>query len=56
MVIGGEFDRVTPISNVQLVATHFDVPLCQTKASHLLDPNRSRRMLEVLTRSLTNKT
>jgi acetyl esterase/lipase len=48
-VIGAEFDRVTPMSAAQQVADHFQVELRPIKASHLFDPGRSSRLLQVLT-------
>ncbi len=51
LVIGGEFDQVTPIATVELIATHFNATLRQIKASHLLDSNRSDRMLALLERA-----
>ena len=47
-VIGGTLDQVTPIAAAQAVADHFQVPLQTIRASHLFDPDRSRRLLRLL--------
>jgi hypothetical protein len=47
-VIGATLDRVTPIAAAQAVADHFQVPLQPIRASHLFDPDRSRRLLRLL--------
>lgn len=52
VVIGGEYDMVTPISTAQSIATHFNAPLRQIKASHVLQFNRWRHVLEIVTRRL----
>jgi hypothetical protein len=46
-VIGATFDRVTPLEAAHSVASHFHVPLQPIKASHLFDPGRSRRLLQL---------
>jgi len=52
LVIGGQFDRMTPLATAQLLASHFNVPLRPIKASHLLDPGRSRRLTKVVVECL----
>jgi hypothetical protein len=51
VVIGGEYDQITPISGAQLLADHFSAPLERAAASHLFDPHRARRILEILRRN-----
>ncbi len=51
VIIGGDYDQITPISGAQLLADHFGVPLLQIAASHLFDPRRVRRVLEILQRN-----
>ena len=48
LVIGGKFDKVTPIAGAKLLARHFNAPLRQIKASHVFDPTHSGRLLEVV--------
>ncbi len=52
-VIGGCFDRVTPLSGAQRVADHFQVPLQPIQASHLIDPGRTPRLLRLLAQPLS---
>jgi hypothetical protein len=52
VVIGGQFDQVTPLGTAQLLASHFNVPLRSIEASHLFDPSRSRRLTKVVVECL----
>jgi len=49
-VIGALFDGVTPASGAEHVAKHFGAQCQLVAASHLHDPRRSKRMLEMLSR------
>jgi pimeloyl-ACP methyl ester carboxylesterase len=48
LVIGGEYDQIAPISGAKLLANHLGAPLQQIAASHVFDPHRTRRILEIL--------
>jgi len=52
LVIGGEYDQITPLSGAQSLADHWGVPLQRVAASHLFDVHRTRRVLEILQRQV----
>jgi len=47
-VIGAAFDRVTPCEGAERLATHFGASFARVEASHVYDPGRQRRFLQVL--------
>jgi pimeloyl-ACP methyl ester carboxylesterase len=54
LVIGAEFDRVTPIAGAQALATHFGTQLSKIHAWHLVHTNRSQNMLAAVSGRLVS--